>query len=114
MVEKVNFYDWLMLELQLRSWTQAELARRSSITTAQISRVMTGEQHPGPTVCCKIARALHLPPEDVFRRAGLLPPAQRHPNGTEELIHHYINLSSDDQKRLLIIARSLHEENKEG
>ncbi len=108
------FADWLQQELQNRGWNQAELARRSGITTAQVSRVMTGEQHPGPEVGRKIARALRIPPEEVFRRAGLLPPAQKQPEGTEELVYHYACLSEDDRKRLLVIARSLHEASEEG
>ncbi|HOF87545.1 MAG TPA: helix-turn-helix transcriptional regulator [Armatimonadota bacterium] len=104
-----NFIDWLQREMQSRGWNQAELARRSGTTTAQISRVMTGEQRPGPTVSRKLARALHIPPEEVFRRAGLLPATQRQPEGTEELVYHFSCLDEEDRKRLLIIARSLHE-----
>lgn len=109
MMQQETFGDWLQNELQLRGWNQAELARRSRITTAQISRIMTGEQNPGPTVCQKLARALHIPAEDVFRRAGLLPPVKEQPEGTAELIYHFTNLNEEDRKRLLIIARSLHE-----
>jgi len=111
MTTQQDFGDWLQLELDNRGWNQAELARRSGNTTAQISRVMTGEQHPGPTVARKIARALHVPAEEVFRRAGLLPTTPKQPEGTEELVYHYASLSDEDRKRLLIIARSLHEAN---
>jgi len=104
-----DFIDWLQQEMLNRGWNQAELARRSGTTTAQISRVMTGEQRPGPVVGRKIARALHIPPEEVFRRAGMLPPTQKQPEGTEELVYHYASLGEEDRKRLLIIARSLHE-----
>ena len=43
-----DFIDWLQQEMLNRGWNQAELARRSGTTTAQISRVMTGEQRPVP------------------------------------------------------------------
>jgi transcriptional regulator with XRE-family HTH domain len=109
MAQQDSFGDWLQDELQQRGWNQAELARRSRITTAQISRIMTGEQHPGPTVCQKLARALHLPVEEVFRRAGFLPPVKEQPEGTAELLYHYGSLDDEDRKRLLVIARSLHE-----
>lgn len=36
---------------------------------------MTRERGAGPDVCQAIARALGLPPEEVFRQAGLLPTA---------------------------------------
>ena len=109
MTAKENFGNWLGQELQHRNWNQAELARRSRTTTAQISRIMTGEQNPGPTVCQKLARALHIPAEEVFRYAGLLPPAKEQPEGTAELIYHFTALNEEDRKRILIIARSLHE-----
>lgn len=108
-----SFIDWLQQELQKRGWNQAELARRSGTTTAQISRIMTGEQSPGPEVGRKIARALRVPPEEVFRHAGLLPPTPKQLEGAEELLYHYASLSEDDRKRLLIIARSLHEASEE-
>lgn len=109
MVPQELFSEWLQHELHKRNWNQAELARRSQTTTAQISRVMSGEQSLGPTVARKIARALHLPPEEVFRRAGLLPSSSKLPDGTDELLYHYSSLTEEDRKRLLTIARSLHE-----
>jgi transcriptional regulator with XRE-family HTH domain len=109
MATQQPFIDWLQHELQQRGWNQAELARRSRLTTAQVSRIMTGEQSPGPVSCQKLARALHLQPEDVFRRAGLLPPAVKPPDGTEELVSLFSALSEADRRRLLIIARGLQE-----
>ena len=68
-----TFTAWLKQELNLRGWDQAELAHRSRITPAQISRILSGARRPGPEACVGIARALGLPPEQVFRKAGLLP-----------------------------------------
>lgn len=102
-----EFADWLRLELQQRGWDQAELARRSQTTTALISRMLSGERHPGAVVARRLARALHLPPEELFRRAGLLPHPVPQPAGLEELAHLYTEMSDDDRQRLLVIARSL-------
>jgi len=74
MTPNTDFTEWLTNELTVKGWDQAELSRRSGITTAHISRIMTGQRHPGSDALSGIARALRLPPEDVFRRAGLLPP----------------------------------------
>jgi transcriptional regulator with XRE-family HTH domain len=103
-----SFASWLQEELRQRGWNQAELARRSGITTAQVSRLLTGEQHPGPTACRKIARALHIPAEEIFRKAGLLPPQRQQPEGADELLHLYTDMDDAERARLLTIARALH------
>lgn len=100
-----DFTNWLTYELKLRGWDQAELARRSGVTTAQISRIITGERKTGPEVSRKIARALHLPPEEVFRQAGLLPRQSLQSPGLEELVHLYTEMGEDDRERLLAVAR---------
>jgi transcriptional regulator with XRE-family HTH domain len=104
-----EFANWLLEELGRRGWDQSELARQSRVTTAQISRIFSGERRAGPAACRAIARAMHLPPEEVFRRAGLLPRARELPEGAEELLHLYGDLEEGDRRRLLAIARSLLE-----
>ena len=67
------FADWLYQELDMHGWTQAELARRSGITPAALSRILSGGRNPGVEVVRGIARALKIPTEEVMRRAGILP-----------------------------------------
>ena len=74
MATSITFGDWLQSELNNRGWDQAELVRRSGISSAQISRLVTGGRDPGKDAIAGIARALRLPPEDVLRHAGILPP----------------------------------------
>lgn len=69
-----TFIEWLQTELNQRNWTQADLARRSKVTQTHISRIMNGMRHPGPQAVTNIARALHVPQEEAFQRAGLLAP----------------------------------------
>lgn len=72
---KQSFADWLLNELQNREMSQADLARLSGITTAQISRIISGGRKPGDVALNGIARAFRMPPEKVFELAGLLPPS---------------------------------------
>lgn len=74
MENSITFGDWLQGELSNRGWDQAELVRRSGISSAQISRLVTGGREPGKDAIAGIARAFRLPPEDVLRHAGILPP----------------------------------------
>jgi len=73
----IEFSDWLQRKLDERKWSYADLARNSRISPAQITRLMSGERGIGPKTCKAIARALRIPPETVFRQAGLLPPANK-------------------------------------
>ena len=53
--------------------SQADLARACKVTTAQISRIVSGDRGGGKKTLIAIAQAFHLPPELVFEKAGLLP-----------------------------------------
>jgi transcriptional regulator with XRE-family HTH domain len=92
-----QFVNWLQEELDDRGWSQAELARRSKMTTATISHIFTGERRPGPETCTGIATALKYPPEVVFRKAGLLP--EEDPIETDIKIRAYKIARLDDQDR---------------
>jgi len=72
--------------------------------------VMTGQRQPGPDFCNGVARALRIPPERIFRLAGLLPPIIIGQEEEEELLGYFHYLPTDDRCRLLTIARALHEE----
>jgi len=69
-----EFKQWLQNEMEDRHWIQSELARRSGLSTAQISRLLVGTRGPGKGTCVAIARALRLPIDVVLRAAGILPP----------------------------------------
>jgi transcriptional regulator with XRE-family HTH domain len=71
---KESFSSWLYSELDKRSWSQSELARRAELAQPTISLVLSEQKNPGPEFCYGVARAFRLPAEVVFRRAGLLPP----------------------------------------
>jgi len=74
MTNVYRFADWLLQILEEKNWTQSELARKAGISRSAISKVISGERGPGTDICQAIATALNIPPEDVFRQAGLLPP----------------------------------------
>ena len=66
--------NWIRDELQERGWDQAELARRSGITSAQVSRVLSEARGAGLDFYRGVARAFGIPLEVVLRNAGVLPP----------------------------------------
>jgi len=68
------FGIWLLEELEKRGMSQADLSRSSGITTAQMSRIISGTRGAGKKTLTAIAHALRLPPDLVFEKAGILPP----------------------------------------
>jgi len=69
-----NFSDWLKEELIKKKWKQADLVRESGLDSAVISNLINGKRKAGETTVKAIAKALHLSPEQVFEKAGILPP----------------------------------------
>jgi transcriptional regulator with XRE-family HTH domain len=105
-----NFVTWLTTEMETRGWNNSELARRAGLVPSAVSQVIAGNRGPGPDFCRSVARALSLPPEMVFRRAGLLPglPGPEEDVMFGELLDVMRNLSVDERERLLEYALFLY------
>jgi transcriptional regulator with XRE-family HTH domain len=70
----INFGDWLSKKMREHNWTQSDLARHSGLTRQAISYYLSSKsRYPDERALTKIARAFKIPPEEVFRQAGLLP-----------------------------------------
>lgn len=67
-----TFSDWLYLQMQAKGWSQSDLARHAGVTRTAISDVLSGRRKAGNELCSSIALALQIPPEEVFRAAGIL------------------------------------------
>lgn len=105
MADKYNFSTWLSEQMDKRNLTQAELARLAGVTRSAINGVLTGTRGPGNDLCLAIARALRLPPETVFRAAGLLPPEPEYVPLLDEWNAVFYELTPDEQQELIDIAR---------
>jgi len=103
----IEFADWLNDELSSRGWSSRELARRAEIAPQTVSAIITKSRGPGLEACVGIARAFHLPPEDVLRRAGLLPPLPPAVDNERALITLFRQLTGDTQHTVLTILSAL-------
>lgn len=99
----MQFNEWLTEELKNRGIGIRELARMSNLGSGTVSRVITGSRSPGPEFCQAIARALKLPEEEVFLRAGLL---------KSPLSRLFVELSPEQQEIILAEMRRMVEENE--
>jgi transcriptional regulator with XRE-family HTH domain len=102
---ETSFIDWLRNELRERGWTQAELARRSGISPAHITKALNGERGFGEQSIRAIANAFNLPAEHVFRMAGVLPPVSAEKSKMAELSYLLNMLDDDDLDELIRFAR---------
>lgn len=73
MRQQLDFAEWLEEEITKRAWRPADLARASGLYQSTVWKVLNRERLAGPEVCQALARALKLPAEVVYRKAGLLP-----------------------------------------
>lgn len=95
------FSDQLVQWLNERNMSQADLAKHTKISPAEISRIMSGERKtPGLETIVLIAKALRLAPEIVFRAAaGISTPP--HTEYEEQIIYQIRQLSDSDRGYLL-------------
>jgi transcriptional regulator with XRE-family HTH domain len=68
----IKFSDWLLEQLNERGWSQSELSHLTGLTRQAISYYLSGKsKQPDEFALQKIAKAFKLPPEDVYRAAGI-------------------------------------------
>lgn len=100
-----NFGTWLVAELEQRDLSQSDLARMSGLSRGTLSNMISGVRGRGPDSIMAIAKALKLPPEQVFRAAGILPPDKKINENIETIIHEVENLPPQDQAEILSYIR---------
>jgi DNA-binding XRE family transcriptional regulator len=101
MTERITFAEWLISEMDKRNLSQADLARAANVTRSTINGVVTETRGPGGELCKAIAKAFHMPAEEVFRIAGLLPPSPNVDKDTAQMIELLSKLSPDERKEVM-------------
>ncbi len=92
------FADWLQAELDRRDWSQSDLANKAGINRQVInSYLLHKRKKPDEEILSAIAHALNLPPEEVFRKAGILDDPHTPRSAFEEIIHYRISQLTDKQ-----------------
>ncbi|MFZ5856737.1 MAG: helix-turn-helix domain-containing protein [Chloroflexota bacterium] len=101
------FNDWLLNQMQQKEWSQADLARHSGLTKGAISKYING-RIPDEAAIRKIARALKISPETVFRAAGLLPPQSPETELINQISHLTSELPEQEQQDILEFVKLRH------
>jgi len=102
-----GFSDWLSERMDRKGWNYKELARRSGMSPAAVSQVMTGRQRPGVEFCLGVSDAFKEPPTKVFRLAGLLPSSPDADEVLEDIVFYYAMMSAKSKAQLRQYARTL-------
>ena len=76
MTTNEDFWLWVEREMAARDLSFYQLERDAGVGNATISRPAREWREPTLMVCQAIARGFDISPEDVLRRAGILPPTQ--------------------------------------
>ena len=92
-----DFPQWLEDQLKIKGWIQADLAQRSGIDDSVLSRIINRERQASSKTLKKIASALHLNEEEVFRAAGELPTKQINDRAAR-ITNYFLQLPDRDQE----------------
>jgi len=104
------FTEWINGEIRERGWSLRELARRSNLSSTAVINVMNQHRNAGSDFCKGLARALRISPEEVMRRAGILPPSPPHTMRLSEVLRLFASLPEERQETILIQMKALADE----
>lgn len=113
MADYESFWLWVESELKARGLNYYRIEQDQGLGNATISRPARLAQEPSLTVCKALARAFHLPPEQVLRLAGHLGPAPQTPLGSiprlQEFVTRLQDLAPREQRLIMETAMMLLE-----
>ncbi len=104
------FAEWVNAQMKAREWNQAELAKQTGMSGAQVSRVLSRASGPGLEFCHKIAKAFDVPLEVVLQQAGLATESAQKNGGAEpspELLPLIRYLNGLPAERRIEVVRSI-------
>lgn len=101
-----KFRNWLKDRLQERHWSQVDLAKASGLNKQSIHYYLTKSvKAPHAHVLAKIAYALELPVEEVYRAAGFLPRPPEIDETIEEILYELEDVSEQGRQEVLAFIR---------
>ncbi|MCW6007419.1 helix-turn-helix transcriptional regulator [Micromonospora sp. CPCC 205371] len=110
---------WRLLSHRRRTFatstehTQANLARKAGVSSAELAAVMTGSASPSPDLVGKLAPALDIHTADLFVIAGLPVPDElasawpTSPRDVGSILHAALTMNAKQRSQLEALVRSL-------
>jgi transcriptional regulator with XRE-family HTH domain len=106
MDESMDVVEYLLKVMEERELIPADITKRSGLSPSQVSKVLNRESPAGQKALDSFAKALNLPPDDLYRRAGILPMKPNADEVVTEIVHIYHMLSEDNKGDLLDYAKN--------
>lgn len=100
-----NFGEWLREQIKLSGKTQSEFADVIGIEQPHLSRIINGGRNASNQVLENIAVVLGLPPEKIFRQAGILRPKPEIDQKIEDINHLMRDLPPEELEEIELIIR---------
>lgn len=108
-----DFSEWLTSQLNKKSWSQSELANKAGLNRQVISTYINRQRNkPDADVLIAIGKAFGIPPEEVFRAAGLLPPERKNDSRDNELVYLFKLLPDGEKEQVLDYVRYVVEKTR--
>ena len=96
-----KFSEWLESQMRTKKISQSELARLAGVTRSAINGVLREARGPGIDLLQGLARALEIPPEEVYRAAGILPPKITKNELIDRILHELNDLPPSEKQNVL-------------
>jgi transcriptional regulator with XRE-family HTH domain len=97
-----KFGDWLSDQLKERDMIPADLTRLTGLESGVLSNLINNKRgQPSVDTSKRIAKALNLPLEEVYRAADILPPKPDIDVISQRILNMLLDLPSEDKKDIL-------------
>jgi len=100
-----DFVDFLLDVMEDKEISPADITKRSGLSPSQVSKILNRESPAGQKALDSFARALNLPVDDLYRRAGILPMKPNDDETVSEITHISHALSEENRQDVRDYAR---------
>lgn len=100
-----NLINFIEIELEKKGWTWYELGRQAGISTGTIYNIRSGFRGVGKSSLSKIAKALNVPTEKLYRLGGLLPDIPENSEYEQDLLYLVRQMDTNQKISLLEYAK---------
>lgn len=107
-----EFLAWVYDEALKRGWSINKLAEHMGFSHTAVHATINGKNRVTWEFCAGVADAFGIPPEDVFRKAGLLRPVPD-PEGVQELTRLAKGLDAHGLELLTEFAQYLYQKERQ-
>lgn len=107
MVNKVDFQNWLQTAMDNMGWGQTDLATRAGVDRQMVYGWLKQGKKPNEDSLQRIAKAFDVPPEVVYRAAGMKLSPTSIPTDIQQAVHEMEDLNNQDREEVVAYIRML-------